>query len=191
MASRNGGRGGAQGYEDLRDRLSRGLWRTAKSLTGEQWKLKKRQHVIRAIVSISLHPEPIRSVQQATNLVGIGPVVAQHLRHILGRACRDAPLSDRQFPSAAGALLVALYEFSEKERERKRAERKKNEHEPLILCPLDTLLAAASVRLPPEQTFVSGSRILSGRYVCGGFEQMKVMVKGSFSQMGELLVKER
>eukprot|EP00954_Amorphochlora_amoebiformis_P017642 1320442-Amorphochlora_amoeboformis.AAC.1 len=166
-------------YEDLRDRLCRGLWKDATLLTDEEWKLRQRSHLIRAIVSIGLHESPLRSVKQASKLHYIGEKVVSRLKNISRH--RFQPLPCGVFSSAAAAALVTLLEIGRKSTsETKRAS----------LCPLAALVDGISRRLPPEQKILTSKQILEGK-LCACWEQLKPMKTGSWSKQDLRLIKER
>ncbi|GAB5365215.1 hypothetical protein AAMO2058_001038300 [Amorphochlora amoebiformis] len=166
-------------YEDLRDRLCRGLWKDATLLTDEEWKLRQRSHLIRAIVSIGLHESPLRSVKQASKLHYIGEKVVSRLKNISRH--RFQPLPCGVFSSAAAAALVTLLEIGRKST---------SETKGASLCPLAALVDGISRRLPPEQKILTSKQILEGK-LCACWEQLKPMKTGSWSKQDLRLIKER
>lgn len=144
-----------------------------------EWKLRKRASVIRAIVTLGLHPEPIRSIQQAKRLHNVGPAVFGHLQRIVNGPDTDSDLNSDQFSSAAAAILVCLFEHAQK-----------CETSKTPLCPLEELRAAVARRLPSEQVILSSDMILAD-IRCGCFDQLRPMEKGSWSSDGKELLKTR
>ena len=152
-------------YADLRHLFVRALWRRAKKLRFAADQKHALDATVRALIVVALHRRPLRSVDAALHLHGIGTELATCLRDTLGSKAKDlegvdlgaveigsgqhqdkkvtSPPPAGTFASAAEAALVALLEFTEEK------ELGGSGSSSAAVCSLEELLTRTHAKLEP------------------------------------------